>query len=487
MWLKWDRESAYFQAMTTPTLTPLPKLIQLYRDIYHLTETGQVGAAFGQTCRTLDLEIDPLSHRAFELILGKLCEVPRFEGNVHLAKNRKGTTGQHTLMVMPLIAAVGTMALGRSNAARGFNSKAWRAGGSPVADMVHDMCIQVLMHDMGEEIAELSSLSQRRLSGKMQEQPKVERKIAEFTMRLGYYAALASSEPAQQKKIFDREIDAIRAQVDPRAQVQQDTVVGQTLGKQIETCITQASARLHLDQLPRTVVPLLRNYMGAYDEPEGFSHFAYFNGSVVKHCQNMQTVLHMAEHINRDDAVPYHLAQSSEARAALWYADRGLSRIYQTANQANPLQMAIARSCAEMAYAINLAILDAPIACMIDRAATPATESDPHKVGRRSREIREATRRHMNSSMGLTDFSTPEIAQAQLVAAYSAAYTAVREDKAYKPTEGSLADCRELPESLASRMTGEKPMLAVPPVISAFTGGQAAPAFSFRLQGPRAA
>ncbi len=469
--------------MTKPCLTPLPRLIQLYRETYNMTERGESGQAFSNICTTLGLEIEPVSHRAFDLVLGKLCEVKRFEGNPHIAESRKGTTGQHTLMVMPLIAAIGTMALGRNGAAQGFNSRAWGKSVDAVQDMVHDMCIQVLMHDLGEEICELSSLSQRRKAEKVAEQPKLERKIAEFSMRLAYYAVLSSDDPARQKKLFDREIDAIRTKVDPKKEYAED-VVGQTIGRQIEASIGEVSSRLHLDMLPRSVVPHLRNYMAAYDEPEGFSHFAYFNGVVVKHCQNMQTVLHMVEHLNCDGAVPYYLANSAEARAALWYADRGLPKLYKTANPANPLQQAVAKSCAEMAYAINLAILDAPIPCVIDREARMRmnlgadssdadrhrAESHPHEEAARRAEIRAATKRHMANSTGLTDFGTPELAAGQLQAAYTAAY-ALAKQGGYVPPASSLADCRTLPPAIAQRMLASQQPGDVPEIITAFCGG----------------
>ncbi len=472
--------------MTTSALTPLPKLITLYRDIYNLTERGQVVEAFDQTCRALNLGIDPISHRAFQLLLGKLCEVKRFEGNPHLDECLKGTTGQHTLMVMPLIAAVGSMALGKPGVVRKFNSKAWQNGAEAAQHMVHDMCIQVLMHDLGEEICELSSLSQRRLAEKVAEQPKVERKIAEFAMRLAYYAVLASDDPAKQKKLFDKEIDAIRATVDPKVQHKEE-IVGQTIGKQIESAMSEVTTRLNLDMLPRSVVPLLRNYMAAYDEPEGFSHFAQFNGVVVKHCQNMQTVLHMVEHLNKGNAVPYHLANSKEARAALWYADRGLGKIYATANTNNPLQMAIARASTEMAYGINLGILDAPIPCMIDRSARLKAnlevdasederlraESHPSDVAARKGEIRGAIQRHMASSMGLTDFSTPELSLGQLQVAYSSAY-ALSKQVGFTPPAKSVVDCTELPAALASHMLANQAPSEVPKLIEAFTGGYGA-------------
>lgn len=470
-------------AMIKPVLTPLPQLISLYRDIHRLTEAGQVAEAFSQTCRTLDLGIDPVSHRAFELVLGKLSEVKRFEGNVHMAEAHRGSTGQHTLMVMPLIAAVGGMAMGKGQAVRRFNSKAWQNGAEAMRDMVHDMCIQVLMHDLGEEICELSSLSQRMKAEKVAEQPKLERKIAEFSMRLAYHAVLSTSDTARQKKMFDREIDAIRAKVDPKVEHKEE-VIGQTIGRQIEDSMREVTSRLNLDMLPRAVTPMLRNYMAAYDEPEGFSHFAYFNGVVVKHCQNMQTILHMVEHINKAEAAPYHLANSSEARAALWYADRGLGRIYETALPGNPLQMAVARASAEMAYAINLGILDAPIPCMIDRNARwkinltetasederMRAESSPRDEAHRKAEIRAAIKRHMGSSMGLTDFSTPELSSGQLHVAYSSAYT-LSTQAGYRPPEKSLVDCRELPDALAAHMMANQKPLDVPHLVEAFTGG----------------
>lgn len=485
--------------MPTRSAMPAANLVRLYRDIHSLTNAGQMTPAFDLTCRTLNLGIDPVSSRAFELMLGKLGEVGRFEGNPHIADGRKGTTGQHTLVVMPLIAAVCGMALGKPGMARSFNSKAWRQGGNAVQDMVHDMCIQVLMHDLGEEICELSSLSQRRKTEKVAEQPKLERHIAEFSMRLAYYAVLATPDQAKQKKLFDREIDAIRSKVDPRTEYAEE-IVGQTIGRQIATCIDEVAARLHLDMLPRSVMPLLRHYMAAYDEPEGFSHFAKFNGTVVKHCQNMQTVLHMVEHIDKGGAAPYHLANSGEARAALWYADRGIEKVYAAVRPGNPLQMAVARSCAEMAYAINLAILDAPIPCMIDRSARlranlgegatandlMRAESHPHEAERRRREIRDAIQRHAKTSMGLTDFSTPEISQGQLQVAYSSAYRLVRTDPDFRPSGRSLVDCKVLPEAVSAHMMANQRPVDVPDIIAAFTGGQSVKENWLRPQALRA-
>lgn len=481
--------------MSRLLLPTLPSLVQLYRDTYRLTEAGRVAEAFDRVHDALDLQIDPVSRQAFRLVLGKLCEVPRFAGNVHIAESRKGTTGQHTLMVMPLIAAVGSMALGHKEASRSFNSKAWRdKSNNPVQHMMRDMCVQVLMHDLGEEIVELSSLSQRRLAGKMEEQPQLERKIAEFTMRLGYYAVLAGKGEKQQKKIFDREIDAIRSKIDTKAEYKEE-IVGQTLGKKIGTCIDEASQRLHLDILPQDITGRLRIYMAAYDEPEGFSHFARFNGVVVKHCQNMQTVLHMVEHLNTDGAVPYAVAHSSEARAALWYADRKLGDIYNTANPANPLQMAVARSCAEMAYAINLGILEAPIPAMIDRLNVAdrsgniaRRESSPHDTAAREQEISASRQRSITSGRRFADFSVDDLTRGQLIGAYSAAYQAVRENQDFRPTAASIVDSRELPEWLMARMLPQPPMLGAPDVTQAFTGGKASGGLVLRPPaGPRAA
>jgi hypothetical protein len=223
--------------------------------------------------------------------------------------------------------------------------------------------------------------------------------------------------------------------------------------------------------------------MAAYDEPEGFSHFAQFSGKVVKHAQNVQTVMHIIEHAGRDGAVPYHLANSGEALGSLWYAERGLPAIAKAARPGNPLHHALALACAELSYQVNLATLMLPFPETVDRTARlrdrlndkataddhQRAESHATEASTRQMEIAAASARWAAANRGPADFSQPELSRSQLRLAYAAALDQVRAyDSSYAIPAQPLSRLTELPASLQQEMGRVRLPTQLPPLVAMF-------------------
>lgn len=429
----------------TDVLPDAAENIATYRALDKLSRTGQVESALDLVDRQYGLQLDPLSRRAFELMLGKAIEVPRFAGNENIAPSRKGSVAQHTLMVMPMIGALTHLAYADAGheVTSSFNSQAWPAPREAVRDMMHDQMVQVLMHDFGEIFIELSSLSQRRRSELKAELPSVERKFAEFGLRLAYHCVLSHRTAQAQEKAFGDVIDDVREQISTSAH-KDEVAVGEGIAKTISAAIEPHIDTLHLDVLPRDVLARLRHYMGAYDEPEGFSHLAQFNGRVVKHAQNMQTVLHIVEHAGKDGAPPYNLASSGEVTNCFWYAERGLPAIVQAQRAGNPLHAAMTRACTQLAYAIGLAVIHIPIPEVIDRAPKQR-ESEPTEAAQREREISQAKLLWRDIASGMQDFSCGILHRDQLRLAYQAALHLSEKGQSFVPSADSLAKISKLP------------------------------------------
>lgn len=361
------------------------EMLDLYDDVGRLCDAGKTSEAFTQVVDALGLSLSAKSRRVFDLILGKLGEVQRFKGNDHMAEHLRGSTAKHTLQVMVLVGKLMTDAFPdvfyapgtvrknypghKSQRPKGMNATRYRA---QISDTLTDLAVQTLMHDFGEIFVELSTVSTRRKAGNNTELRDLERKFAEFSMRLAYHAVEEHPGYARQSKMFDDVIDNIRKDIGKLAEKPEDVeedVVGQTVGEEIDRLIEPYKAKLNLAYIPQESLRELSYYLRSFDEPEGHSHFERFNGMVVKTCQNIHTVTQIVEHAGREGGAPYDLANSSEVKATLHYAERGLPAIWNEIEPGNQIQSRIANQCAKLAYGTNLGIVRLPMPLVIDFAA----------------------------------------------------------------------------------------------------------------------
>ena len=413
----------------------------LYREISDdINNDVSPGAALGSIAAQFDMEIDAKTQRVFTMMLDESKKVKRFSRHGNLTDKTRGNVALHTLQVMPVIAEVLMRAfpeifpqyaddgIARVTVPMQFDELQCK-----VKDTLLEMLDQVLMHDFGEIFVELSSLSQRMKEGKSDELPKVERSLAEFSMRLAFYAInheekLKQDGYANAEEFYSKAITDIRASLADVKTID-ESIVGSAFAQKIIDKIEPLKERYMLDILPRDDVNEIRKYMGAYDEPEGHSHFAQFNGAVVKNMQNTQTVIHMNEHVGTQGAPPYELAPSKDVIGSLWYTERGLPKVYHEAG-GNPFKLRIAQQAAIMSFETNLGLVEhASIPKIVDRAANyrkllPTTaepdqlaraESYAEDVDSRQQEIQTAVARYIERGrVRHTDFTGSDVSKLQL-------------------------------------------------------------------------
>ena len=413
----------------------------LYREISDGINNGMPpGVALERIAEQFGMSIEPKTQRVFSMMLDESKKVKRFSRHGNLTDKTRGNVALHTLQVMPVIAEIlmkafpeifpqyegdGTVRIAVPMSGNELQSN--------VKDTLLEMLDQVLMHDFGEIFVELSSLSQRMKEGKNDELPKVERSLAEFSMRLAFYAinhedALKAEGFANSEAFYSKTITDIRASLGDVKTIN-ESIVGSAFAREILNKIEPLKERYMLDILPRNDVSEIRKYMGAYDEPEGHSHFAHFNGAVVKNMQNTQTVIHMNEHVGTQGAPPYELAPSKDVIGTLWYSERGLPKLYQEAGQ-NPFKLRIAQQAAILSFEANLGVVEhASVPKIVDRAANyhnllpplashdqvTRAESYAEDVDARKQEIQSAVERYRkNGDAHYMNFLRSDLSKLQL-------------------------------------------------------------------------
>jgi hypothetical protein len=443
------------------SLPPTPDrsgLIDLYRELSRLTFKGEHRLAFAWVESEFHLGYDKLTRDAFNLFFNELGKVSRFGGSAHIAPAGQGSVTQHTLMCVPVLGLIAEEATER------LDPKGQTTHAPRVANLRRDQIEQALVHDGGELLVEFSSLTQRWMAGDAEEKvdkAKLERSIAEFGLRLAFKVASTYRSPVKQEAEYGKIIQALRTEL--LSDIPQDPQMTQTSPEGRAAFLMHKMQR-HLDihHLTPAATSGLRHFMGAYDEPEGHSLWARFNGQVVKRAENIQSNLHFMEHCGQGGKPSWALAPSKDIVAGLWYSERDINKLFTAIRPGDAVEDAFARAAARLAYETNLALVQRGIPKFIDREAVlrrnlptnPTAEqllraeSLVTSADLRAQEIARTGARHATARTHALDYTLPEVSAKQLEWLYCGAMRWARDNSGYKPPEKALVYLREHPMAL---------------------------------------
>jgi hypothetical protein len=468
-----------------PTTPGRNDLIDLYRELSDLTFKGEHRLAFAWVRDSFQLGYDKLTTDALTLFFGELAKVSRFNGSDHIAASRRGSVMQHTLMCTPVLGLLAEEATERLGTA-GQTKHAVR-----VATMRRDQIEQVLVHDGGELLVEFSSLSQRWKSGNAEEtvdKAKVERGITEFGLRLAFQVASTYRSPTKQESEFARIIGGLRAELLSEEPLDPRMTQGSLEGR-ADYLMRRTQRELDIHHLTPQALQAVGHFMRAYDEPEGHSQWARFNGQLVKRAENIQSNLHFLEHSGKDGTPNWLLAPSVDIIAGLKYSEREMDKLFAAIRPGDAVEVAFARAAARMAYEMNLALVQNGIPRFIDREAMlrknlPANPSEDQMMRAeslvtspelRQQEILRAGERHMGSEkIPSLNFSRPELSAKQLEWLYCGAMQWAREDIGFAPPAQALLLLREHPPQLRQYIKDSSPYTSegTPELVQALVRGR---------------
>ncbi len=438
--------------------------VDAYRHLHDLSWAGSASAALDTLNKRYSLYIDPLSLQAMSLVMGALFQVEHFSEHKNIAASCRGSIGQHSLMVLPVVEALYALAFDgqRPTLTSAFNPVA--SLGKELADLQREQMLGALVRNWGEVFGERSQLGIEKRHHRHDKLMDVERVFAEFAYKLAFRCVLdCPDQPLAQARKYDGIVGSVRQAVELR-KAEPREISRASLSNVVIDQILQLEDQHHLSDLSPHVLSRVDTMMSLYDKVSGLHKKSRHTPArtIVQYAGDVQSIMHIAEHAGQDGAPPYSLATSREVGLSLWSVEHNVPAMYAQLDAANILYAPLAQAMARFSYGMNVVLLETPTPPVIDRAALLHSESDPDNAAGRGREIEAALARWQSAARKNTDFSRPELHRDQLSAAYRAALHVAGRDPAYTPPTKVLARLTELPPVLVSAMSrrvSENPLL----------------------------
>ena len=296
---------------------------------------------FSETLKTmqgldqaLNIGFDDYERYSFALMLHGLIDVKRFLFggfiDVHHPLDFHNSTAEHSLSVcineiVPLFKNIAT------------DLQADDAPMQPVAEGFRAAIIRTLMHDMGEEIMEFHSFAEESAQNadekkeEAQDKIKLEAEIAGFFMKLALYASLD-----QRADAFTNALKTIRSEI-----VDDEKQRSKFSYKETAAHIRNFFASYDFDATfpgfeheKREIDSRLNHYMKFYSHAEDFRGVG---GPAVKIAQIIDGNVTFLKHADRaakqdkNDAVPYALANNNRILSAYTRSETHLSNLFNAA------------------------------------------------------------------------------------------------------------------------------------------------------------
>lgn len=227
----------------------------------------------------LKLQLDEIDLKVFSLMLNGLSGARRFRGDLHISELMGENSAAHSIHC-PILAT------------EFFRLAELLSRGSQVYDVMQlrlDICIGLLLHDMGEILGELSSLAQRTTDNSLEELPDVEREIFQIALTEAYRAVTT---PGMSAISFYQFLDQMR----------EEAGIGQAEGggsdfKRVLATIESHKERQQKYPFSWAIQQRLDFYLSRYDMAElkekRTSDYSTFVGNTVKVIEHLQGLRHL--------------------------------------------------------------------------------------------------------------------------------------------------------------------------------------------------
>ena len=312
--------------------------------------------------KRLNLQLDDLDRRTLGLLLTCLSQAQRFGGELHISPIMGENSAAHSLHSMVL----GTELFRRA----GLLSQ--QSQDAAVTGMRGKIALGLLVHDMGEILGELSSVASRAANEAVRERPDIEREIFCMALTEAFRATAAASPDIAGFYSFIRD-------------KRQEAGIGQgksnaEIVDSLEVLIRQYKRDYSHLPLSPEVQQRVDRYLALYDVAELKEHASdrsdRFVGNAVKVIEHLQGLRHMtrfAERTSLDvrpnilfpdsapsspqghwvkpstkEAIPLRYATNLRMNKNLWYIEKDLVHLSNTAEE--PHELALAATLREATY-----------------------------------------------------------------------------------------------------------------------------------------
>jgi hypothetical protein len=304
--------------------------------------------------KRLNLQLDDLDRRTLGVLLTCLSQAQRFGGEMHISPIMGENSAAHSLHSMvlgtELFRRAGLVSLQSQDAA--------------VTEMRGKIALGLLVHDMGEILGELSSVASRAANEAVRERPDIEREIFRIALTEAFRATAATTPDIGGFYSFIRD-------------KRQEAGIGpgksnEEILASLEVLISQYNREYaHLPLSPE-VQQRVDRYLALYDVAELKPHAAHrsdrFVGNAVKVIEHLQGLRHMTRFAartpldvrrnilfpdsapsspqghwvkpNTKEAIPLRYATNHRMNKNLWYIEKDLAHLSNTAEAPHELTLA---------------------------------------------------------------------------------------------------------------------------------------------------
>jgi hypothetical protein len=238
--------------------------------------------------QNLALQLDSVDLEVFSHMFTGLAGARRFRGDLHISEMMGENSAAHSIHC-PILAtdffrSAGLLARDTQN----YN----------VMQLRMDICLGLLLHDMGEILGELSSLAQRTTNHDQEELPDVERDIFSITLTEAYRAVTSSDNDAIP---FYEFLDTMH----------EDAGIGQGDGgstdfQRLQSTIKAHKQRQAANPLPEDIKARIDRYLALYDMAElkdtRTTPYSIFVGNTIKVIEHLQGLRHLLRFASIDSA-----------------------------------------------------------------------------------------------------------------------------------------------------------------------------------------
>lgn len=249
-------------------------------------ETGarHYGHALQYLNHHLNMQLDDLDSRVFELLLTSLAQANRFGGDIHICPILGENSAVHTLR---------TLILDTEVARRAGNLSHEKQQDTSVCRQRIRRLRSILTHDMGEIPGEMTSLASRTRNPTLQELPEIEREVFRIHLTEAYRTALS---PIPNYPAFYRFQGSVRRAVAAaRIDDEQSQV---TMATELKAIAAAYDRDNPIESLPPQIQGRIREWMYDFDTieiKEGETSqerlFIGYSGKIAEHIQGTRHIL----------------------------------------------------------------------------------------------------------------------------------------------------------------------------------------------------